>query len=776
MHVRKPICLSLTALESRTVPAHLVIQSETVGGVATISGTDPDWNDTLTSAHKEGDYSSTDATSFARHVVIDQIDANGTLGAGSVVEAYVAPEGCSGSIDAVVTVKAVVQADPGDDPQARFPWSAVDGDTGVSPQGTTSITAPGVSISFDHSTKPNTSVPFVLTIGDTLTLTTESQIPISSAGGYGSQSTSVSVSPTPPLSVQAKYDSVTGAADPNGTIFGTYLTGVKLPNVFTVKAAAVPSAKSVSFFIDGGTPKPLVKSLGAKGTTSFNFDMGQLAAKPDGSERVYNLVVKLLDAKGTALNQFAGTIVVNGSYGVDLNVVAVNDSRGPQPVGDLRVLAGVKDGPKLSFIPTITGDVPTFYQEKLALSFFQQGTNTFEKQYAIQNVVAGVGSLQTVSSSDFKDLVADPNQFDYDIVLTPGTNFAETPKAPFRFDQPDNLLVVSLPDWIKKNANGPGAMQFAADDRTAAAFGSGAAGYEFTLRVDKGYDLKLPSTVGTAFATLTQVPGLDDLKGLTNLPSSASLDAGFTVVAPLLLNDNPPVLTADQMSLKAEFFGGKFKKFILPSQRITASVDNLTLSQPTALEVKIDPANPVDLLPALTKATGGPPVISHQFGPWKLSVPFFTVLFAQINGFLQFGATAQASVDELNLYGDMKFGFDDDGTLDLAKTTGTFELDIAADASVTLKVKAGISASALGASVDLASLNAVGTVNLDFAATVAANFDASGLSLDHQNSDATLDVNWSGFSYNADALKGNPGTDTKTSDPLDSGKLSIWNL
>jgi hypothetical protein len=760
--------LRADVLEARVAPATLQVLSETVTGDLSASEPDGSWSgsDTLTDYSinflEDPNPTGDSAMQQARKSLLPK-------GGDNEFEIYSAVGfvGLVGTSTSQVDLTFKINPGPGDPANGSIAVS-YQGGCGIDPPSTltgnfsATLTGPGVDF-VGGPTEDGGS--FSATFGQTYTIHVlasftctdqDMQDPVNDQPSGGANiDVDVPADAAGALKVKAAHDSE-GA--PDDAVFGDYLTGVKLDNQFKVTGDS--QAKSYRFSIDGVTDSKQTKPVNKNGTV-FTYDMGKLAAEPDGSEKVYNLKIEALDAKGNVVDTLSPepTIKVEGQFGLSLSVSATNDSAPPQPIADARLIAGVPVEPTLNFQPAVTStfSYPTFYQGDLALTFFKHGTTDAKTQYTLMSVVDGVGTLQgPVKGSDFADLISDPTQYDFDITVTPAKNHQDG-KTAFQFDQPEHLRVVSLPNWIKKNAAPGRKTQFVADAATAGQFGAGAAAYELPIQFAHAYDLPLPKTSGTPFGLLDR------------LKSGATLDAGLTVYAPLF-DDESPTFIADHLVTDVTYLGDTVYKAALdPTKfKITGTLEPTTLAAPNS--VNLATAQPFSLIPS------GGLTIHRDFGPWEISVPVFTAGFANLNGTVTIEGAFDAAVSQLDLGGSITFNLAD-GKVVPSETTGNLALDITAAATATLGAGVAVSVDVLGYKVvDLFKADGSGSVTFDLDAHVAANFGGkTGLTIDSANTTATADVTYD-FNYDISFLTKDPKDPTNIKEATDEKSGSIWKL
>jgi hypothetical protein len=677
----------------------------------------------------------------------------------------------SGSVEAVHVVTVKIMPDVGEAIGALVTGSAINIGNGLHavPLGTGTVSRGGdVLATFTGAPAQDAQQEFQARIGDTLVIRSAAVINAAEEGendfAMARSQLRVGLVPVAPEEVQvtAKYDS-----DPAGNVFGTYFTNVSLVNKFTINVPSTDTkTRQFRFTIEGSLIAPKLVARKPGGTT-VKIEMGQLPAQPDGAPRSYPLTVEALDGKKVQLARFEGVIVVNGRLGLDLAVSALGDSAGPRPVEKARLIAGVKIDPKLVYHPTITGEVPAFYSNKFALSFYEPGTSKLKYHHPIASISGGQGSMaKAINANLYRDDFPNPADFDYDIVLTAAT-LHRVGKTYHKFSGAEKLRVILIPDWLKKNAVIGAPSRYGADADTAPIYGQGGAAYQFAINSGPKYDIKLPETSKGPF---------DLLEGLAN---KVKLSADFTVYAGLF-DDQPAKVVADRVELFARLLGEPLFDVDLDPATLPVTMesplDARSLSEPD--KVTIGTAGAVNLLPLFS----GPLKFEKQFGPWKLDVPVFNLLWvASIDATVRLSGKFTASVQRLDLTGSLTFDFAEGKILpDL--TRGTFALDFDAIATAALKAGAAVSVNVIGYRIiDLASINATGAITFDLTGRVSGTFGGKdGFTLDKDEEDTFLDLDVAyAFTYNVNFLTKDPDDDALPPDEKtaeDSDFASIWDF
>ncbi|HVK10212.1 MAG TPA: hypothetical protein VM597_15705, partial [Gemmataceae bacterium] len=742
----------------RLVPAHLQLVSDVVSGPANLSGTVneiPDsWAHNLSGADTRETWFSA-GERVADYGVADlEMDEQSHLTAGAFVY-YTAPptSDLAGSVVAQRVVKFKIAPDPGDvlgEPVAGVAVSP-GGVVIDTPHGTATLTGPnGLLASFDGQTPQDRRSSFEALVGDELTLTVRAGLDVTAETGWEQAHANLRVGLAPPgLEVKAKYD-----ADPSAAGFGAYLTGVKLPNVFTA-ASGDPLVKKVRFSIAGAPAAAATKALD-KGKAAFPLDMGTLAAAANGDDRVYVVRAEGLDKNGVVRATFDGTATVRGRLGLDLRVTA--DGQAPRPVEEARLLAGTPGAPVLDFRPGIAGDIPTYYQGRLALSYFAAGVDKPERQSSIRVVTNGQGQLNsTVLGSAFKDRQSDPNDFDYDIVLTPGNNF-RSGQTLHRFSEPEHLRVVTAPDWLKVNAGKTG--KFAVTPGSSAQYGAGVGAYTFAINVRNDFRFKLPVLSNTPFEIFDKA----------ELKNGAVLNADFSVYVPLF-EAMTPVARADKVYAQADLLGDTLFEKTLAADRfeVLAPLDPRTVARPDSVTIRTAGDDPVSLL-------AEPVSFQRTFGPFEVSVPVFTAGIFSLNGTVKMKGTFEASLSELLLDGGVTLRFDENDRLAPGLTTGGFALDVAASATATLGAEASVSVDVFDYKlVNLVHAQGSGSITLGLTAHVEADYGPEGFVLDRNETRADLTVGYA-FNYDISFLTKDPTDPPDMETAQDTETTSVWDL
>jgi len=763
--------LQLLQLEDRTAPALLTIVSDTAGGSARVNGTlngseVPEWNHTLTSI---------DRTDSWVHGVNNQYGTWSAEFIGGGVETFAYATfsqafagSYNGMIQATHNVRVSVVAGEGEIDGTEITASVINLGNGLHavPNGTgTILRGSEVLATFTGSLAQDDQKEFKVKIGDEILISSQVVINVSeldegeSVEARSQLRMSLVEVGAGPVQVVAKYDS-----NGDSKTFGLYYTGIKLANTFT---ASVPGADKLTRkfrFTIQNSPFPVQVLPRVVGGAKFTVDMGLLTGNGDGTTKFYPIKVEALGATNATLATFNGDILVKDRLDFDLAVKAVNDIREPQAVENARVITGILKGPMLDFRPAITGEIPTFYQGRFALSFFQQGTEKLIRQYNLVRIVGGQGELQSpVPAAQFPNLVDSTRDFDYDIVLTPNSSH-KVGKTLHRFDlESEHLRVIEKPAWLTKNAGM--APKYIRDDGTEDQYGDGSAAYKFVINTGPDYRIGLPPNTATPFGLLKRQA------------NRVTLDADFTVYASLF-EDQPAEVAADRFALEAVLLGRPIFEAELDYETLpvtmAAPLDARTLAEPTS--IKFATAGAIDLLPLFDGGLG----FERTFGPWKLDVPVFNLLWvASIKATVLLNGKFTAEVNQLDLTGSMTFNFRESKIApDL--TAGTFALDVGVDATAELGAGVKVGVDVFGYKlVDLASIRATGAVHFNLSARVEGTFGGQSrftLLTGEGQTGADLEVDYS-FTYNVNFLtKDSEDDDNPPNEKTaqDSEEGSIW--
>lgn len=759
--------LQLQTLEDRTAPAFLQLDSASTGGSVDISTFNPDGTLANRWQHNLGSSGGGDSRgSFDYYGAVLGSFLNG----GWQTEAYGSVSGGdanitrSGSLSASSSVQ--VQIAPEDGEAEGTPVTVVAANLGAFPlpaiaNGTGQVFRNGeLVLEFTGSPQFEDRRDFQAKVGDTLRISSQvfilaSTVPDGVAVPARSQ-LHLSLTPVAPgeVTVTAQHD-----ADTAPDVFGPYLTTVKLKNKFTINVAANDTTtRQFRFTIAGSPIKPeIVKRK--PGGTPVTIEMGLLQP---GS---YGLTVEALDSKKVKLAEFEGTISVNGQLGLDLQVSAEGDSHGAHPVETARIIAGVKVDPKLVYHPTVSGNVPSYYSNKLGLSFYDTATSKLKYHHPIASITGGQGTMPgPINANLYRDVLPDTGDHDYAIFLTPAQQH-RLGKGYHKFSGAESLRVVLIPDWLKKNKLG--ASEFRADEDTAGIYGQGGAAYAFSLDSGKRIDIPLPKTSDGPFGILE------------GLKSKVMLDADFTVYAGLF-EDQPATVRADRVELSAVLLGEPLFDTDLDPDTLPVTLesplDPLELDEPE--QITIGTAGAINLLPLF----GGTLDFDQDFGPWDIELSdFHTFWLPGLDATVRLSGEFSASIRQLDLSGSLTFDFAN-GRILPDVVGGTFKLDFDAFASATLNAGASVSVKVFDHKViDLASINATGGITFLFSGSVAGTFlGESGFQLDEDPQDTflNLDVAYN-FDYNVNFLTKSPDDDPLPAvmdNAADSALESVWDF
>jgi len=425
--------------------------------------------------------------------------------------------------------------------------------------------------------------------------------------------------------------SVTAAQGDNGdTTFGPFLTGVPLPDTFTVTPEDLSGVvKSVQYRIDGAGP--LTATPAGAGHWTFDPKVDKLPAS--GPKLTDTLTVTALDANGKQVASYTGTFQSQNDVHETLKITPPGGQGGGMDVANLRFVQ------KVSLPSQFTGtlaDLPGYYKPELQVVLDGKPLT------GVTVTSAGPG-VQFSFPYDPKDLTGDQNVFP---VFRVNQNVAPAPGA----DATAKLHSVPLPKWLT---------------------GSPAV---FDPKQD-AYVIKPQAlTLTKDFGTTSGFPAFLDL--FNGLASSVSVGLDLTLTAKLTKNDGDAKLTAGDYHGNVTFLG---TSLLAVNSSLNSGYFHLAPGDPNAdtLDAPADIKLTTDPIPLTAPKLFNLPFGTGAPKPLPLPVPTPFGVDIALNG------AFRAAVRKLTLQAGLDL--DVSGATPMLKSPGSFvELVAEGDASLVL--------------------------------------------------------------------------------------------
>ncbi len=290
------------------------------------------------------------------------------------------------------------------------------------------------------------------------------------------------------LDVSAEYD-----GEDSESLFGTYLAGIELPNVFTV-GVEQGAASKVEYTIGNQQSHVATRTDQEGREFQFTVDVGALSAES------HSLVVTAFDGD-QELAKFEGQIKVIDTLALDLDASA-SAGGAFQEIEDVRFVTSVEGDVDFNArFRAQVSDLPLeeVYKDKFNLLFKAGGTVLFAKPVSL----GGGGDEFTLSTTTLEDHVAG-SAVDIQVFLAA----REDNDSVFNANVPEEIVVVTRPKWM---------------DGGEAKFDAQLNAYAFDLSIPAVLNHEFPETKHTPFGLF------DGLKTLMQAGLSARVVAPWSI-------------------------------------------------------------------------------------------------------------------------------------------------------------------------------------------------------------------------------------------------------
>jgi hypothetical protein len=485
------------------------------------------------------------------------------------------------------------------------------------------------------------------------------------------------------ITVVAQYD-----GDDAETVFGDYVSGVRLNNEFTIDIDTEEAVAAVTFTI-GGSHYSTVRDPDEDNRWRTTVDMGRLAGA------THDLVVRAEASGDRTIAEYEGTVKVLSQLDLDLEVRAGGTPGSFVDVENIRLIDDLLNVP-LDFQVTVDWNLKSEYADRIELRFVRElGGTTIQQE--VLKPGKDIVSFPNINPFRIPRVVNENNQLIRIADQQTVSSFL-APRIEYGYgegkllNEAETIYVTALPAWIGQPKS--------------SVFEAGEYQIEFSFPQPLKYEPELKRELENGF--------LQELIQEVLKNRETVIGAGVDLVLKAKLTTDPGDARIEVLRWYAEFtvLG---KELINKGQSLDKSmwqVDvHLNPKRLTASEVEIRLRKPIDLLDKVGNKTLYSLSVGQGNIPWQWKQPIIPPL---VN--LVLGVKGDISIDLEKLDLDLSLGFDLGNDHGLHSTASYIEEKTFVN--LTTLAKGTIRAEAFG-SVELLQVFDVATVQATLEAFLA---------------------------------------------------------